>query len=79
MNKVELGQRYTDSISGFRGKAIGYAEYLNGCRQVLLKASSEDNKPGAEEWIDEGQLEDVEPASAPGGGMRSHPQTPAGL
>ncbi len=51
--KVELGKTYTDSITGFKGVAIGHVEYLTGCNQVLLspKGKEAHTRPSSE-WFD---------------------------
>ena len=56
MNQA-LGNTYKDLITGFKGVAVGYCEYLSGCNQVLL--SPKIDKDGAHRsgvWIDEQRL-----------------------
>jgi hypothetical protein len=33
---IQLGRKYVDRITGFKGVAIGYVNYLSGCNQALL-------------------------------------------
>lgn len=49
--RVKLGETYKDRISGFEGEATGVAEYLYGCRQVLLSKTGGGEPKG--EWFDE--------------------------
>ncbi|MBO9194366.1 hypothetical protein J5277_09635 [Rhizobium sp. 16-449-1b] len=51
---AQLGATYEDVITGFRGVATGYVQYITGCNQVLLapRASGELKS----EWIDEQRL-----------------------
>lgn len=57
MVKVILGNEVKDSISGFKGIAIGRAEYMTGCVQILVAAKNQNvgEKP-AEYWLDEQRL-----------------------
>jgi len=36
MNKVELGDRVKDVVTGFSGIAAGITKFLTGCDQVLI-------------------------------------------
>ena len=58
MTKISLGCRVTDTINGFTGLTTGRLEYLNGCRQFLVKpeALDKDGKPQEGIWIDEQYL-----------------------
>jgi hypothetical protein len=58
MTKVRIGSRVTDIINGFSGLAVGRIEYLNGCRQFLVKPEKldKDGKPLDGVWIDEQNL-----------------------
>jgi hypothetical protein len=57
--KISLGCRVTDIINGFSGLTTGRLEYLNGCRQFLVKPESldKDGKPIDGIWIDEQNLQ----------------------
>jgi hypothetical protein len=62
---VKLGERYTDSITGFAGVAVSRHEYLYGCVRVKLEGKSSTGDP-KEFYVDEQRLTDV--ASATSGG-----------
>jgi len=50
-NMIDLGTEVVDGMSGFRGIAVGRAEYLDGSAQYLVRARElSDGKPVAE-WI----------------------------
>lgn len=56
---VLIGDRVTDRISGFAGVTTGRTEYLNGCRQFLVRPQMLDEKTGKPAegiWIDEQNL-----------------------
>ncbi|MGM4911474.1 hypothetical protein [Rhizobium sp. 768_B6_N1_8] len=52
---AQLGATYEDRITGFRGVATGYVQYITGCNQVLLAPRSTGEMKS--EWIDEQRLE----------------------
>jgi len=58
MSTITLGSRATDTINGFSGLVTGRLEYLNGCRQFLIKPEKldKDGKPQEGVWIDEQNL-----------------------
>jgi hypothetical protein len=60
---VMLGDRVQDKINGFTGIAIGRAEYLFGCIQVLVapEGLDKDGKPPDGHWLDEDRVKVVEP------------------
>ncbi|MDK4727432.1 hypothetical protein [Rhizobium phaseoli] len=60
---AQLGATYEDRITGFRGVATGYVQYITGCNQVLLAPRSTDGSLKSSEWIDEQRLviDDVYP------------------
>ena len=66
---VELGKRYSDSITGFAGVAVSRTEYLYGCVRVGLEGST---KPGEAFWFDEQRLTEFTNATS-GGDMPSPP------
>jgi hypothetical protein len=55
----KIGDRVRDRINGFQGIATGRTEYINGCRQFLVKPDKldKDGKPIDGLWIDEQNLE----------------------
>jgi hypothetical protein len=73
--KLEIGQSYTDSVSGFKGICTGVTIYLNGCIQGLIEAKPNNNndKP-VSQWIDEQRL--VGKAFAFAGGPQNAPSGP---
>ena len=56
--KAELGMTYKDVITQFEGVAIGRADYITGCSQVLLvpQGLTADGKRREGEWFDEQRL-----------------------
>lgn len=54
---AKLGATYEDRITGFRGVATGYVQYITGCNQVLLAPRSTDGGMKDSQWIDEQRLE----------------------
>lgn len=55
--KAELGNSYSDKITGFKGVAIGRVEYITGCNQVLLSPKvAEDGSIRSAEWFDEQRM-----------------------
>ncbi len=85
---VELGSRVRDRINGFVGIVTGRADYLFGCRQVLVAPEDlpADGKHSESVWIDEDRVEIVAlravaaesaPGSMPaGGGPLTGPEPP---
>ena len=65
---IAFGTKVKDSITGFEGIVIARAEYMNGCRQVLVVAKSRDGAAPVSEWIDE-QRVTVESKAKVGGPM----------
>jgi hypothetical protein len=58
--KIIFGANYKDLITGFKGIAIGYVEYITGCNQVLIVPKSDNsNEKKDSHWIDEQRLERV--------------------
>lgn len=52
--KFDMGDELESKITGFRGVATGICEYINGCRQYLLKPRvDKDGKDVEGIWIDE--------------------------
>lgn len=57
---MQIGDKIRDRVNGFTGIAVGMTEYINGCRQFLLKPTKlKDDKPVEGQWIDEQHLEVV--------------------
>lgn len=55
-----LGATYTDRITGFKGVAVGYVQYITGCNQTLIQPKAVDGAMKDSHWIDEQRL-DVDP------------------
>jgi hypothetical protein len=54
---IKLGEKVTDSISGFSGIATARTEYLFGCVRVLVEPTAlVDGKLAEGEWFDEQRL-----------------------
>lgn len=68
---IQLGQKARDVISNFEGVVTGVAEYLTGCRQLLLSRGDDTGRPQGE-WFDEDRLDLVDDARVelPGGTSR---------
>jgi len=59
-NRVELGDRVKDIITGFTGIVLARIEYLAGCVQFAVKPKlGSDGKMIHPEYVDEAQLEIV--------------------
>ena len=59
--KVELGKTYEDIITGFKGVATGFCEYISGCNQALLvpKVKKDGSKVDGS-WYDVQRLIEVD-------------------
>lgn len=53
---IELGRTCEDIITGFRGVAIGYVQYITGCNQVLIAPKTNNGALVDSQWIDEQRL-----------------------
>ena len=71
---LKLGDRVTDSITGFSGIAVARCEYLYGCISIQVQPESlkeENGKPKECAWIDEQRLDKTSVART--GGPQMHP------
>ncbi len=86
MNRIELGQKVKDVVTGFSGIATARVEYLNGCVQILVAPKMVIPKKGETEvyptstYVDVEQLRVVGKGKIklierekPSGGVRQHP------
>jgi hypothetical protein len=83
---AHLGDRVRDRINGFEGIVTGRAEYLFGCRQVLVAPTvlGEHGKVPESCWLDEDRVALVEVEAVPipataveaGGGPLTCPAPP---
>lgn len=56
-NKIELGDKVRDSVSGFEGIAIGRTTWLQGCDRITVQPKvDKDGKPQDAHTFDEPQL-----------------------
>ena len=56
--RIELGDRVKDRISGLKGIVTGVTYFLYGCtRMTLQPEEAKDGKPADGFWVDEPQLE----------------------
>ncbi len=56
MEKIELGDRVRDIVSGIVGIAVSEIKYLSGCHQYGVQSKYESGKMPSAEYIDAGQL-----------------------
>lgn len=60
-NGMNMGDKVTDTLSGFTGLVVARVEYLTGCNQLLiLPRSPEDNDIKGAHWFDIERCELVE-------------------
>lgn len=59
VEKLELGNRYSDRITQIEGVCTGVAEYLTGCTQALLEYVNTTGTRIAE-WMDIDRLDQVD-------------------
>jgi len=58
MNKIQLGDKVKDKVSGFVGVAVAKTEFINGCIQYnVMPKAGKDGKMPEEVGIDEQSLE----------------------
>ena len=63
-DKIQLGDRVRDRISGFEGIVIGVTDWLYQCRRPIVQpATMHDGKPSDAQTFDEPQLEVLERAA----------------
>jgi hypothetical protein len=60
MDRIELGDRVKDKISGLKGIAVAITQWLYGCRRVTIQPEElKDGKPVDNFTADEPQLDVV--------------------
>jgi len=52
-----MGKMVEDTITGLKGTVTGRAQYINGCRQVLIEPQVYEDGAYREIWIDEERVE----------------------
>lgn len=55
MERVELGERYVDTHTGFAGTATARTEYVSGWASILIEARTPTGDP-KERWVHEPRL-----------------------
>jgi hypothetical protein len=57
-DRVPLGSKVTDKITGLTGRVVGIVEYISGCNQVLVSPPvDKDGKYVDAHWVDVQRLE----------------------
>lgn len=57
---IELGKKYRDKVTGFKGTATGHCDYISGCSQTLLAAMvAKDGKAAENIWFDDQRLVEI--------------------
>jgi hypothetical protein len=81
MDRIRLGQRIRDRVSGLTGIATARLEYLNGCTQYCISPPVDKDGKRVEGWyVDQQTLELVDNGIAglgPGGVGRADINAPA--
>ena len=57
MDAIELGDTVRDRVTETKGVYTGYAEYLNGCKRVLIEGKVRDDGKFSSDWFDEDRVE----------------------
>ena len=64
MEKIKLGDKVCDTVSGFEGVAFGQTLFLHGCTRCGVQpVVDKDGKLPEAQWFDEPQLEVVKAKS----------------
>ena len=83
MNKIQLGDKVKDTVTGFKGIAMARTTWLQGCDRITIqpKGVDKDGKTYRNETFDEPQVEVITPRKKPiprksktGGPMPSTPK-----
>lgn len=64
-NRVVMGCKARDKITGFEGLVTGRCSYLYGCQQWCLTPAAKDGEVKNSNWFDEGRIEWVGPGVLP--------------
>ena len=62
--KLTLGDTVRDRVTKIKGVMTGHAEYLNGCKRVLIEGKVRDDGKFASDWFDEDRVELVKSGAA---------------
>ena len=61
MNRINIGDRVKDDVTGLQGIVTGIVDYISGCQQLLVQPPVDnDGKFVSSHWIDEDRLEVVD-------------------
>ena len=61
INNLPLGLKVRDVVTGFEGLAIGFTQYMTGCKQLLVQPPVTPEGVWVESaWIDHNRLEVIE-------------------
>ena len=63
LDRVKLGDKVKDEVTGFEGVATAATEFLQGCRRISITSQDlHDGKPIDSHWFDEPQITIVKKA-----------------
>lgn len=54
---IELGEKYEDKVTGFKGVATARTEYMNGCVRIMIEAPMNKDGKLEEFWFDEQRVD----------------------
>jgi hypothetical protein len=74
--KIEFGKKYRCKVTGLEGVCTGIVKHQYGCVRALIQppAKKEDGTIPDGSWLDEEQLEGVEPIKRTTGGPMPAPK-----
>jgi len=57
---IKLGSKVKDTLTGFKGMAIGRTEWLYGCTRIGIEPQElHEGKPIEAQWFDEQRIETI--------------------
>lgn len=60
--RVNLGDEVEDTITGFRGIAVGVTKWIHGCRRITIQPQElKDGEPVGAHTFDEPQIRVIQP------------------
>ncbi|MDI6781413.1 MAG: hypothetical protein QME49_04825 [bacterium] len=74
--EIKLGMKGRDKVTGFEGIITGVADYLYGCKQIVLTPVANDGKMSDNHWFDIGRIEVIGQGIAPEAVMADKPGGP---
>ena len=84
MNRIDLGDKVKDTITGYTGIAVAKTDWLHGCTRITVKSQTlKDGAPIKSQTFDEPQLKllkskSVKRGRKDTGGPRPSPVTKSG-